>query len=461
MRNRSFVNLNTNPCKMCMPMGGCLALKGIEGTMVMMHGSQGCSTYMRRHMATHYNEPVDIASSALNEKETVYGGAKNLKNGLSNVIKQYDPKLIGVLTTCLAETIGEDIRAISEVFKRENEIEDVDIVTVATPGYGASHFEGYFATLTALVKYYAKEKTKTHTNHINIVTTFMTPADQRALKEIIEAFGLTYTMLPDVTETLDAPFKPEYNKIPEGGTPLEGLRAMGEAVATVEIGQLVTDDISPGAYLKETHGVPLYRMGMPIGLKNTDQFLKTLSMVSGKAIPRKYKLQRGRLLDAMVDSHKYNAEGYAAIFGDPETVLAVATLCAENGITPEVVATGSQRKSFKAMVDALSFKGKDTAAILDDTDFDTIQKLVRDRQINLLIGNSDGKFVMEKEDVPLVRIGFPVHDQVGAQRKLYVGYEGTMRFLDDLTNTLLDNKHKHYRAKVYNTYFEKKEAVND
>jgi len=412
-------------------------------------------------MATHYNEPVDIASSALNEKETVYGGAENLKKGLSNIIKQYRPKLIGVLTTCLAETIGEDIRAISETFKQEHEIDGVDIVTVATPGYGASHFEGYFATLTALVKYFAKEKTRAKVNHINIVTTFMTPADQRELKEIIESFSLSYTMLPDITETLDAPFKAEYNKIPDGGTPLELLQTMGDSVATIEIGQLVSDEISPGVWLKETHGVPLYRMAMPIGLKNTDQFLKTLSIVSGKPVPRKYKLQRGRLLDAMVDSHKYNAEGHAAIFGDPETVLATTALCAENGITPEVVATGSQRKSFKAMVEALSFKGKETAAILDDTDFDTIQKCVRDRQVNILIGNSDGKFVMEKEGVPLVRIGFPVHDQVGAQRKLYVGYEGTMRFLDDLTNTLLDNKHKHYRAKVFNTYFEKTEAVND
>ena len=61
--------------------GACLAFKGVEGSIVMMHGSQGCSTYIRRHMAQHYNEPIDIASSALNEKATVYGGEANLKRG--------------------------------------------------------------------------------------------------------------------------------------------------------------------------------------------------------------------------------------------------------------------------------------------------------------------------------------------------------------------------------------------
>jgi nitrogenase molybdenum-iron protein NifN len=44
---------------MCQPMGSALAFKGIENTMVLYHGSQGCSTYMRLHLAHHFREPVD------------------------------------------------------------------------------------------------------------------------------------------------------------------------------------------------------------------------------------------------------------------------------------------------------------------------------------------------------------------------------------------------------------------
>jgi len=96
-----------------MPMGGILPFKGVEGGMVLLHGSQGCATYMRRHMAEHFNEPVDVASSSLNEKGTVYGGEASLKQGLDNLIKLYNPGIIGVLTTCLAETIGEDTARIT------------------------------------------------------------------------------------------------------------------------------------------------------------------------------------------------------------------------------------------------------------------------------------------------------------------------------------------------------------
>ena len=99
----------TNACKLCKPMGATLAFRGIEGAMPFLHGSQGCATYMRRYIISHFNEPIDIASSSLGEKNAIYGGGPNLKLGLTNVIKKYQPDMIGIATTCLTETIGDDV----------------------------------------------------------------------------------------------------------------------------------------------------------------------------------------------------------------------------------------------------------------------------------------------------------------------------------------------------------------
>ena len=131
----NLVNLNVNPCKMCMPMGSVTALFGIRHSMSILHGSQGCATYIRRHMATHYNEPIDVASSALTEQGTVFGGADNLLKGIKNVIKVYNPELIGISTTCLAETIGEDVKGIIHRFYAENPGEKVKIIHVSSGGY--------------------------------------------------------------------------------------------------------------------------------------------------------------------------------------------------------------------------------------------------------------------------------------------------------------------------------------
>lgn len=68
MKIEPMVHLNTNPCKCGLP-GVVTAFYGVKGSMSILHGSQGCSTYIRRHMATHYNEPIDIASSSDRRRE--------------------------------------------------------------------------------------------------------------------------------------------------------------------------------------------------------------------------------------------------------------------------------------------------------------------------------------------------------------------------------------------------------
>jgi nitrogenase molybdenum-iron protein alpha/beta subunit len=148
---KNFVDLNVNPCNMCMPMGASMAFAGIDRCITILHGSQGCATYIRRHMATHYNEPVDIASSSLTEEGTVFGGEANLLKGLKNSIELYHPEVIGVATTCLAETIGEDVAAIVQKFREQNPDTGVKIINASTAGYGGTQFEGYMSTLRAVV----------------------------------------------------------------------------------------------------------------------------------------------------------------------------------------------------------------------------------------------------------------------------------------------------------------------
>jgi nitrogenase molybdenum-iron protein alpha/beta subunit len=60
-----------NTCKLCPPLGASLAFRGIEKAIPLLHGSQGCATYIRRYLISHFKEPVDIASSSFGEMATV------------------------------------------------------------------------------------------------------------------------------------------------------------------------------------------------------------------------------------------------------------------------------------------------------------------------------------------------------------------------------------------------------
>lgn len=451
--NVQYRNVNENPCNMCMPMGGILALKGIEQSMVIVHGSQGCSTYMRRHIAEHFNEPVDVGSSSLNEKGTIYGGEKNLRLAFDNIIKVYHPKLIGVITTCLAETIGEDIERISSQYLIDREMSGFPIITASTPGYGGSHFEGYFFTIKRVLMQLAENTQRN--NKINIIIPNMSPADIRELKRILQEMKIDYILCPDFSETLDRPFSRPYTKMSEGGTKIEDIKKMGGAAATIQMGITVDDEISPGKYLEEKFGVPLYNLPLPIGVEHTDGFINTLIEITGNRVTQDLQNERGRLLDGMVDSHKYNFAGRCAIFGEPEMVYAVAKTCLENGVFPAVVATGSQVGKLNELLAAALADGAEDSNILIETDFAHILSACQEAKVNVGIGPSDGRYLTEKGEIPLVRLGFPIHDRVGGQRLLSVGYTGTMMLLDRITNTLLENKYKSYRSSMYEKFYQK------
>lgn len=436
--------VNENQCQSCMPLGGVVAFKGIENAMVLVHGSQGCSTYMRLMNVEHYNEPIDIASSALNEKQTIHGGEANLKFALENVSRVYSPKVIGILTTCLAETMGEDMDRILRDYGKEHVATGIDLIQVPTPSYGGSHTEGFWAATRSIIAYYARP-TERH-NRINVIVPHISPADIREIKRILELMGLEYTLIPDYSMTLDRPFGGRYRKIAPGGTRIEEIARMPGAPCTIQFGGTCPDELSPGLWLHKEFGVPVVNLPLPIGVGAVDQFLRIMKNISGHELPEILLTERGWLLDGMADAHKYNAEGKPVIYGEPELVYALIRLCIENGAVPVTIATGSGNSRLSAQLALLSGIPDYLPVVMEETDFAAIEAAALHAGGNIAIGHSGGKFLTERHGIPLVRAGFPIHDRMGGQRLLSVGYTGTLAVLDRFTNTLLESKYSSYRA---------------
>jgi len=448
-------NLTVNPCKMCMPMGAVHAFYGIARCMTLLHGSQGCSTYIRRHMATHYNEPVDIASSALTEEGTVYGGEKNLIKGIQNLCRMYDPDVIGIATTCLSETIGEDIEGIIKKYCGQYPESRVKLIPVASGGYMGTQYEGYFRTLYSILRH-VEMKMEKH-DRINIITGMLSPSDVRILKDILSLFPIGYILLPDASDNLDRGYEANYNRLPDKGTTLEQIALMAGSRLTIELSLFCPAEYSPGEYLKETYGIPLIRLSPPVGLRDTDAFIRLLSEISGAPVHERLSQERSRYLDAMIDSHKYNAGGRAVVFGEPDFVYSMVRMCCENGIKPVVSATGTLSPGLKELlgeevVKAAKSLYDEEYVLLDKADFELIEELALKTKANLLIGSSDARRIEEKHGIPLVRCAFPVHDRVGGQRISTLGYSGSLNMLDSLTNTLLNIKEGSYRKELYQSY---------
>jgi len=449
-----LVNMNTNPCKMCMPMGAVTAFSGISGCMSILHGSQGCATYIRRHMATHYNEPVDIASSSLSEQGTVFGGENHLISGIENLIRLYDPKVIAISTTCLAETIGEDTRRIAENFRETHPDESVRIVTVASPGYGGTEAEGFFAATRALVEAFAADGEKGE--HINIVTPHISPADTRWLKSLLTSTGLSFVLLPDISETLDGGIAETYERLKTAGTTVDEIESMGRARVTIEMTEFCPEKLSAGAFLLDRFNVPLIRLPLPSGIESIDAFLRQLTELGGEISPDIHA-ERRRYLDATVDAHKHSAIARVGVFGTPDFVSATVRLCAEIGAVPCVAATGSALPDFAVRLNPSMSEAAERAMTSgfiasDDADFEKISTWSETYGVNVLIGSSEARRITGKLGIPLIRAAFPIHDHLGGQRVRTLGFAGSLFLLDSIANAMIDRVHASYRKDLAAAY---------
>ncbi len=432
----------TNACKLCTPMGASLAFRGIEGSVAFLHGSQGCATYMRRYIISHFNEPIDIASSSLGEKNAVFGGAANLKLGLKNVTEKYQPALIGVATTCLTETIGDDVPMILHQYGREIKVSDdaklPEIVNVSTPSYSGTHMNGFHAAVCSVVDQLAKGGSKTKT--INLFPGFVSPADIRHLKEIFEAVKMHCTILPDISDSLDGTALREYPLIPEGGTKIADIKKMGRSSASIEFGRTLPEK-SAGAILEKKYNTPNHMLGLPIGIRETDALFNLLEELSGKETPEKFASARGRLVDSLVDGHKYVFGKRAIVYGEEDLVIGLTSLLAEIGVHPVLCATGSKSGKLKdAIRNVTEGVLPEMPEVHEGTDFYEIAEHAETLAPDLLVGHSKGYPLARKMYIPLIRLGFPIHDRMGGQRILHFGYHGAQMLFDTITNAMIQKK---------------------
>lgn len=444
-----------NACKLCSPLGASMVFKGIEGCIPMIHGSQGCATYIRRYLISHYKEPMDIASSNFSEETTIYGGNRNFIQGINNIRKQYSPRVMGIASTCLSETIGEDIPSLIAEYKELcGDDESMPLfIHASTPSYCGTHMDGFHEAVYSTIRTLAEEGSRE--SRVNLFTGFISPADIRMIKDILADFGIEYTLFPDYSKSMDNPCWKDYQLIPDGGTSINDLKKTGSSVATIEFGTVLNKGsiperilnkssiMSAGEWLQKNMYVQNYPIIMPMGIDATDVFLDYLSSVSKKPIPEKYTLQRGRLLDSYIDGHKYVFGKKAIVYGEEDFVIALSLFLSEIGIKPIIVASGGESGLMKTELLKRNGEAFADTIFMPGADFETIRETAKELNPDILIGHSKGYYIARELDIPIVRVGFPIHDRVGGPRIKHLCYEGTQNLFDMIVNALLDYKQEH------------------
>jgi len=441
-----------NPTRSCAPIGTMLANYGVHGAITINHGSQGCATYPRHQMSRHFREPVEVATTSLTEKTTVYGGKSNLLAALKNVWERFHPTMIVVCSTCLSETIGDDVPGIIDEFVERHPEVTVPILSVKTPSYIGNHttgFDNFLKEIAANLPDRRKKKGETN-GKINMIPGWVNPGDIRELKHMLREMGLHGLWLTDYSETLDGGYYEPRPPFPRGGTTIEELRSSSKSLATIALQRYVGGEAA--RIYERRYNVPAHVLTMPIGLANTDAFIDTLVEITDHTIPEALQVERARLLDALVDTHMYTTGLRVALYGDPDLLEGLVGLVAEMGMTPAYILTAADTAPWaERMLELTGELGVESEIILKG-DLHELHKRIKAHPVDLLIGHSKGKFIADAENIPLVRVGFPVEDRFGYHRRAIVGYNGSIALVDEITNQVFERRAS---AIVSNTLLER------
>ncbi|KAB2953105.1 nitrogenase iron-molybdenum cofactor biosynthesis protein NifN [Heliorestis acidaminivorans] len=412
-----------NPQKNSPALGATIAYMGVDGLLALLHGSQGCSTFIRLQLSRHFKEPIPLNSTALLEDTAIFGGWDHLKKGIAKGADKFKPRIIGVMSSGLTETFGDDmVSALSAMRQERTDLAKLPVVLTRTADYVGSLQEGYQLATLSLLNTLSVQKVPEEAQTVALFPgAHFSPADVEELKEILALFGLKALVLPDISTSLDGHSELEPAPVVQGGITLEEIQLIPSAVAAFSFGKSMN---VVGEKLKEMHGIEHFNITTLTGIEAVDSFYLKLSQISGKAIPTQLLRQRSRLLDTLADYHDQLAEKRVSVALESDHLLALTSCLTEVGSHINIALSATPLPE-KHIPEGLPFAVGDLEHLEE-----------RAAGSHLIIANSNARQVAGPWKIPHLRAGLPVFDRAGVPQKVWIGYRGTQRFIFDVLNTM-------------------------
>jgi nitrogenase molybdenum-iron protein NifN len=429
-------DLSINPLRMSAPLGGAMAFLGVDGCLPTLHGSQGCTAFGLVLLVRHFRESIPFQTTAMNEVTTILGGVDNLEQACLNIAKRAKPKMIGICSTGLVETRGEDLRGDMKLIRARNpELADTALVYVNTPDFVGALQDGWAKAVRAMIDELTLPTRARVPGQVAVLAgSHLTPGDLEEIREMIGAFGLSPVILPDLSGSLDGHVPDQWIATSFGGTSVEDIRSLGQSIACLALGEQMRP---PAELLAEKSAMPVHVFDRLTGLAAVDRFVSVLQDLSGTKAPAKLRRQRSQLQDAMLDGHFFFGGKKVAIAAEPDLLLALSGLFTEMGAEVATAVTSTHSPVLAEVAAPRVVIG----------DLDDLEQGAAG--CDLLVTHSHGRQASARLGIPLFRAGFPQFDRLGAQHQRSVGYRGTRDLIFAIGNTFLENEHQHTRPGLH------------
>lgn len=418
--------LQVNPIKLSQPMGATLAFLGVANCLPLMHGAQGCASYTKVFYTRHFNEPIALYNTSVSDITAVLdGGDYSILMAIENITKKnpaMQPELVGLCSTGLTETKGDDIRSVASFV-------EIPYAYVHTPDYEGGLESGWALSVKALIEQHTQPAQNTVANKLVLfVHVSFTPLETEKLKEFCESFGFEVLACPDLSTSLDGCLSEGQGKLGAGAITLEDIRHLATCAHAITIGESMKG--SAEALKTKNDAISLRHFDALTGLANTDDFVAHLMQIRHVDPRPNIKRWRGRLQDAMLDTHFLIGSSQFLILGEPDTCFGMCALLQSVGGTIEAVVASTYSPILERIEAKNVFVG----------DLEDAQKHFCN--VDLVVGNFHVERLLHEEEkkIALVLRGYPNYEELGNALKSDILYEGSTLFLFEIANKLREVK---------------------
>ena len=409
--------LQVNPFKLSQPMGATLAFLGVDRCMPLMHGGQGCTSFTKVFYTRHFCEPIAIQTSAVTDAIAVLdGGDYSIVESVKNISKKVAPSLIGLHTTGLAETKGDDIRGVAAQI-------NFPLVYVNTADYEGGLESGWALTCKAIIEQLVIDSKEVDDNQLVLLPhVSLQPIEVEKIKEFIESFGFNVFALPDLSTSLDGHLGDKQAALSSGGISVEEIRALGDAGLVMTVGESMQS--CAAALQKKNPQMRHHHFAHLQGLEATDALAAALLDETGfSGPPPAVARWRQRLQDAMLDSHFSLGQSRFLVAAEPDQLAGICqALYDAGGRVTVAISTVDSPLLNKIQAGRVLVGDLEDAELLAD-------------EYDVIVGNCHCEALAHRLHKGLLVRGFPNWEQVGNALKNDVLYEGGCYLLFEAANT--------------------------
>ncbi|MBS6846694.1 MAG: nitrogenase component 1 [Firmicutes bacterium] len=302
----------------CPLMGAAMAVRGIKDSLMVIIGTDECS-YYTKHMTIHSDEYGGlngrVVSVTLDSHDVTFGCVKKVEAAFKEVVDEYHPGAVFLVTTCVVEIIGDDFDAVADALTEEY---GIPVMAVHTEHFKCeNHMPGIERTITACLPLMKK---KPCDGSVNLLGQRLGNFEQTELSRILRDAGVKIGM-----------------QLPCGCT-VDEIKNAAAAKVNIVVNEIA---LPLARKMKAKFGVPYVFFDKFVDPDRIAECYRMLFDVLELPLPEEI----GSLCEqakASVQASKAKLDGVSFIYGNtPFRCFEYSRFMAELGMIPQIIQTSA------------------------------------------------------------------------------------------------------------------------